>query len=157
YSHLTCYIGGSWYDHTGGPSNYLCLPPNPVFDGHAVPRYGSSELYGTEYQTCGEPECGMSAVCSVCRVSRSSTLMIPGRDTCNAGWNLEFSGYLMGSCPDCHGNKEYICVDKQRRYVPATKGDENGALLLYTTVHCWSLSCPPYVEGSIVLCAVCSK
>nr|KAG5705661.1 hypothetical protein BaRGS_026600 [Batillaria attramentaria] len=29
-------IGGSWYNDAGAASNYLCLPPDPVFGGHST-------------------------------------------------------------------------------------------------------------------------
>ncbi|XP_025114092.1 uncharacterized protein LOC112576074 [Pomacea canaliculata] len=151
------YIGGSWYDDAGGATNFLCLPPDPTFGHHAVPKYGHAKLYGTEYQTCDEPECDLSASCAVCRISRESSMMLPARDTCYPGWTLEYSGYIMTNDPKFAGGMEYICVDSSHGFIPSSHADENGALLLYTTFVCGSLGCPPYIGDNIVLCAVCSK
>ena len=140
----------------GSAANYLCLPPNPVFDDHPPPRYGVTHLYGAEYSTCDEPECDMSAACSVCRTPRQAQVMVPGTNVCQDGWHLEYSGYLMAQRP-MDTASEYICVDRSRGYIQGTQGDENGRVLYYTVVHCDSLSCPPYVDNKVVSCAVCSE
>ena len=141
----------------GSAANYLCLPPVPVFDDHPLPS-GSrvTGLYGTEYQTCSEPECNMSAACSVCRTPRQAQVMVPGTNVCQDGWHLEYSGYLMAQ-HETHAPSEYICVDSSHGYIPSSQGDQNGRLLYYTVVHCTSLSCPPYVDNKIMSCVVCSK
>ena len=151
------YIGGSSYASTGSAANSLCLPHKPVFDDHAVPRYGSANLYGAEYETCDETECDLTPACAVCRTPKLSVIMVPATDVCHPGWSLEYSGYLMAGHPTHASATEYICVDKSRGYIEGTQGSQNGRLLYYTAVHCNSLSCPPYVDGKIVLCAVCSK
>ena len=46
-------MGGSWYDNTGGGSNYLCLSLNPIFDKTTSGSQGNSYIYGTEYEVSG--------------------------------------------------------------------------------------------------------
>ena len=42
---------GSWYSHTGGGANYLCLPQEPKYSNYRPGVQGHSPLYGTEYET----------------------------------------------------------------------------------------------------------
>lgn len=153
---LVGFIGGSWYHDSGAAPNYLCLPHDPTFDSHVVPINGHAKLFGTEYQTCDEPECELLPSCAVCHISRESHMMLPARNTCYSGWTLEYSGYLMANDVGYAG-MEYICVDSSRGSILGTNADENGALLYYTAYQCGSLPCPPYVNDKTVLCAVCSK
>ena len=150
-------MGGSWWNNHGSASTYLCLPTDPSFDNHTIPRYGSAEVFGGEYEVCDEPRCDMLPVCSVCHTPRAANMVIPGRDTCYPGWQLEYSGYLMTNRPDFAASMQFVCVDRSLGYVPGTHSNENGALFHYTRFRCGSLSCPPYQEGKTVLCAVCSK
>ena len=77
---LSGYIGGSHYSNPGGGANYLCIVSNPVFDDHVKPSCGYSDIYGTEYEVCPQPQHDMSSQCAVCRIpSRSTILMVPGR------------------------------------------------------------------------------
>ena len=43
-------MGGEYYNHHGGGSNYLCLPHNPKYDKYKDGLQGSASMYGTEYQ-----------------------------------------------------------------------------------------------------------
>ncbi|XP_025081101.1 uncharacterized protein LOC112556368 [Pomacea canaliculata] len=151
------YVGGSWYAHAGAATNYLCLPPDPTFTNHTLPRYAHAFVYGAEYETCDEPECNLSPTCAVCHTPRESSVMLPARNTCHPGWTLEYSGYLMTNAPSYAGSMEYICVDSGMGYIPSNKADDNGAMLHYTIYQCGSLPCPPYIGDRIVVCAVCSK
>ncbi|XP_025081098.1 uncharacterized protein LOC112556365 [Pomacea canaliculata] len=151
------YVGGSWYGHSGGASNYLCLPPDPTFTNHTVPRYPHALLYGAEYETCDEPECDLNPTCAVCHMWRESSMMLPGRNTCYSGWTLEYSGYLMTTYYNQPAGTEYICVDSSLGSVPGTKADDNGAVLYYTIYECGSLPCPPYINEKVAVCAVCSR
>ncbi|KAK7452235.1 hypothetical protein BaRGS_00039763, partial [Batillaria attramentaria] len=57
-------MGGPKYTQHG--ANSLCLPPNPVFDGHALASW-SSEIYGSEYELAPQPHHNQDIVCAVCR------------------------------------------------------------------------------------------
>jgi hypothetical protein len=43
-------MGGEWYAHSGGGSNYLCLPLDPIFDKITSGVQGYSYIHGTEYE-----------------------------------------------------------------------------------------------------------
>jgi hypothetical protein len=77
-------MGGSWYLNTGGGSNYLCLPLNPIFDKIISGSQGNSYLYGTEYQESNIFPQNINdhdAPCAVCHTeSRGSHVMIPARN-----------------------------------------------------------------------------
>ncbi|XP_025081100.1 uncharacterized protein LOC112556367 [Pomacea canaliculata] len=150
-------VGGSWFNDVGSATSYLCLPHDPNFGGHTIPRYGNGKLYGAEYETCDEPECDLTPSCAVCRISRESYFMLPARNTCYPGWTFEYSGYIMASYPSHSGGTEYICVDSSLNYTEGSGGDQNGAMLHYTAYVCGSLPCPPYIEHRVVVCVVCSK
>nr|KAG5693456.1 hypothetical protein BaRGS_022343 [Batillaria attramentaria] len=93
-------------------------------------------LYGTEYDMNSEHDNGENAVCSVCRIPRASTLMIPGTDTCTPGWTLEYWGYLMTGVPSYTAASEYICVDSSMSVYPGAQADDNGKLLVLTVSQC---------------------
>ncbi|XP_025079872.1 short-chain collagen C4-like isoform X1 [Pomacea canaliculata] len=149
-------IGGGNHAASGSAVNALCLTLNPVYDGHNPTTY-SSNLYGMEYETTPEEKQDQDGVCSVCRVHRSTTLMIPGTNVCPNGWTLEYSGYLMAGYDSHPASSEYICVDKKQDARYGSNADYNGKLFYYTVGSCGSLPCPPYVQGKVVTCVVCSN
>ena len=148
-------VGGSWYDHSGAATNYLCLTMSPVFSSHPSPSL-SAYLYGGEYQTEDSHD-QKDPLCAVCRSTYSTTIMIPGTNVCTAGWQLQYSGFLMAGVYDHTAGSEYICVDS--RLENGARGDqnENGKLLYFTLTRCGSLPCSPYANDKLVTCAVCSK
>ncbi|XP_025080008.1 short-chain collagen C4-like [Pomacea canaliculata] len=149
-------IGGGFYSNPGSAANTLCLTLQPVYDGHN-PTSVSATLYGSEYETTPEEKQDQDGVCSVCRVHRSTTLMIPGTNVCPNGWTLEYSGYLMAGRDDHPASTEYICVDKKQDARYGSNANNNGKVYHYTVGICGSLPCPPYVQGKVVTCVVCSK
>ena len=157
-------MGGSWYRHTGGGSNYLCLPLDPIFDKTTSGSQGGTYIYGTEYEVHSYPNMfprnikEHDAPCSVCHTeSRGSDLMIPGRNKCPSGWTLEYKGYLMSAHHGHNGRMEFICVDANAEGTTGSHSDQNGALLYVAESQCGSLPCPPYADGKELTCAVCTK
>ena len=151
------YAGGGWYNHKGSPTNYLCLPSDPSI---GPVEGGSSYLYGTEYQgNFGKQHTYDEDVpCAVCRSPQhTSTLMIPARDHCYPGWNMQYTGRLASSYYDHPSGKNYVCVDKDPDYIAGGLENKNGALFYEVSTVCGSLPCPPYTNGSTVLCVVCTK
>ena len=156
-------MGGEWYHHPGGGTNYLCLPHNPRYDkyknGHQVAGY----IDGTEYRIVGDPFKkrlnGFEAPCVVCFVkSRGSMLMMPARNDCPSGWTEEYHGYLMTEYFNHKHPRDFICVDGDPEYVSGTHRFENYSALLYPVEgRCGSLPCLPYVAGRELTCAVCTK
>ena len=158
-------IGGEYYNHYGGGSQYLCLPRNPKYDKYQNGRQGAGAVYGTEYQVLhynGNPFDKSlhdhDAPCAVCFVkSRGSMLMMPARNDCPSGWTKEYHGYLMTSYNGDKHSSEFICVDGNPEYIRGSKQDKNGALLYFVEGVCGSLPCLPYVAGRELTCAVCTK
>ncbi|KAK7094615.1 uncharacterized protein [Littorina saxatilis] len=150
-------VGGSWYDHRGAATNYLCLTMSPVFSDHAVPSINALQLlYGGEYTT-SDSHHDKDPVCAVCQSTLSATVMIPGTNVCTPGWHLQYSGFLMAGQNDHAAGSEYICVDSRLENTVHGDASEDGKLLYYTVTRCGSLPCTPYVNNKVVTCAVCSK
>lgn len=150
-------IGGSFYDHSGAATNYLCLTMSPVFSNHSIPAV-IAYLYGSEYETLTSQEHFQSdPVCAVCRSSFSTTVMTPGTNVCAPGWHVQYSGYLMAGHYLHAAGSEYICVDSSLESRPNSQLDQNGVLLYFTVTQCGSLPCSPYENNKVVLCAVCSR
>ncbi|KAK3109050.1 hypothetical protein FSP39_021864, partial [Pinctada imbricata] len=157
------YAGGSLYDHTGAASDYLCLPPDPEWGLHTESEDNSRALvYGAEYQFDSLTDSRKSlhdqdVPCAVCRVKdRSSVIQIPARKTCYAGWNKEYTGYLMAGA---HGHKaasQFVCLDENSVGIGGTQVNNNGKLFYPAEGRCGSLLCPPYVKGRELTCVVCS-
>ena len=148
-------MGGSWFQHSGAATNYLCLTLSPVFSNQQPPSV-RAYLYGGEYETF-DSHMDKDPVCSVCRSTFSTTLMIPGTNVCTPGWHLQYSGFLMAGEPLRAAGSEYICVDSRLQARLGSDPNHNGKMLYYTIAQCGSLPCEPYVQDKVVLCAVCSK
>ncbi|MFT4628438.1 MAG: subtilisin-like proprotein convertase family protein, partial [Myxococcota bacterium] len=96
-------MGAGYYNHSGGSTDYYCLPESPEFLSYNDSASWGGIIYGTEYQTnrAGHPD-NFDALndydgsCAVCLTNASVTMMQPGRITCPDGWNQEYQGYLMG-------------------------------------------------------------
>ena len=69
--------------------------------------------------------------------------MVPARNQCHPGWNLEYSGYLFGAYKD-FASAQYICVDTDAEAVPGGSANSNGQQLFIVEGVCGSLPCPPY-------------
>ncbi|XP_028395406.1 short-chain collagen C4-like [Dendronephthya gigantea] len=157
-------MAGSWYHHTGGASNYLCLPINPIFDKVTAGDQGGSYIYGTEYETHAYSNVfprnihNHDAPCAVCHTeSRGSHVMIPARNVCASGWTLEYKGYLMSANHGHNGRTQFLCVDENAEATTGSHVDHNGALLYFVESQCGALPCPPYATGKELTCVVCTK
>ena len=171
------YAAGSYYTDTGAAGNYLCLVPDPEWGKYSDAVDAGAKIYGAEYEFWnpdastiqksaadqrsklffGKPVVDDNVPCSVCRSARSSVLMIPGRNTCYNGWNLEYAGYLAAGAHHFIAATEYVCVDAHPNTLPSGYSDQNGALFYFVEGICGSLECPPYLNGRELTCAVCSK
>ena len=121
-------MGGEHCGHHGGGANYLCLPHNPKYDKCQDGHQGAGYIYGTEYQVSSHSGVPFKrslhdheAPCVVCFVnSRGSMLMRPARNDCPSGWTEEYHGYLMTAAAGHPRSSDFICVDGDPEYVPAT-------------------------------------
>ncbi|XP_052077853.1 short-chain collagen C4-like [Mytilus californianus] len=152
------FAGGSYYSHSGAAVDYLCLPPDPSYRKTTYSgQYG--RLYGAEYDSTfianGD---GNDVPCAVCRTSGASTiLMIPGKDTCYGGWNIEYYGYLMAHNYNFAAATSYVCLHINPEFVTGGGHNYEGKLFHPVIGICGALQCPPYVNNYPVTCAVCSK
>nr|KAG5685833.1 hypothetical protein BaRGS_011100 [Batillaria attramentaria] len=76
---------------------------------------------------------------------------------CPAGWTLEYTGHLMGSYGGYAASSDYVCVDSDQEARPGGQGNQDSQFIYYTIAACGSLPCPPYEDGKILSCVVCSK
>lgn len=107
---------------------------------------------------CGKITHIMKTPCAVCESTGStSVLMIPGRDVCFPGWNKQYDGYIATGYSGHDSAKEYVCVDSDADFVYGGHRDTNGALFYSVSYTCGSLLCPPYIDGKIANCVVCTK
>ncbi|KAL9965212.1 hypothetical protein ACROYT_G028983 [Oculina patagonica] len=157
-------MGGGYYTHIGGGTNYVCLTNNPIYDKYESGWQGRAAIYGTEYQTSfpGFRRGNLhqhDAPCAVCYVrSRGSQMMIPGTNKCPSGWTREYYGYLMTSHYGHAHQSEFVCVDVDAEVVPGSHRDTDGALLYIVEGNCdHALPCKPYIHGYELTCVVCTK
>ncbi|ELU02754.1 hypothetical protein CAPTEDRAFT_117881, partial [Capitella teleta] len=163
------YAGGTHYTHSGGASDYLCLPRDPQWgsENGTKAKY-FSDVWGAEYQMASFPfslrSSGSSTLndhnvpCAVCRAkTRASVLMVPARQECHEGWTKEYSGYLTTGYKGHVGRNQYACMDAAPEVLAAGHLNENGALFYHVEGVCGSLPCPPYINGRELTCVVCTK
>ncbi|XP_078692366.1 short-chain collagen C4-like isoform X2 [Branchiostoma floridae x Branchiostoma belcheri] len=163
-------VGGGWYHHTGGGSDYQCLPLEDVeWNNPVAGNQHGSYMYGAEYKLNSDEYFStdnMESItnphnydvpCSVCLVSgRSAHIMIPARLSCPRGWSKEYSGYLMSEHHTHNNNKNFICVDGAPELRQGSSANSNGALLYLVEAQCGSLPCGPYISGYELTCVVCT-
>ncbi|KXJ23632.1 Short-chain collagen C4 [Exaiptasia diaphana] len=133
-------VGGEWYNHPGGGSNYVCLTESPKYWSYTnVLKRHSAFMYGAEYQVHSTHHSNPfhnknlhdhDVPCAVCFVSnRNAKLMIPATYECPAGWSKEYWGYLMSEHYNHANQRNYICVDQNAEPVKGTIHNRDGALL----------------------------
>ncbi|XP_052085262.1 short-chain collagen C4-like [Mytilus californianus] len=151
--------GGGYYTETGRSANPVCVPHDPDL-GPVISTSGFGTLYGMEYN---DPSLGKNlkdedVPCAVCRSKLvSSVIMVPGKTRCHHGWNLEYKGMLTTGYWNHNGPSSYICVDSNPEVIEGGVRNDDGYMLYPVKAYCGSLKCPPYVQGSMLNCAVCSK
>ncbi|XP_062574459.1 short-chain collagen C4-like, partial [Saccostrea cucullata] len=163
------FTGSSYYTHTGGSVNYICLPYDPLWGKYNdVIKNDNQNLHGVEYAANsininGTPFDsklrGHGVPCAVCRsTKRSSVLRIPGRNKCFKDWHLEYAGYLMADKFTHASATEYACVDEQPEKSKTGPVSKGGKYFSPVEAYCGdSLQCPPYVHGREITCAICTK
>ena len=154
--------GGSFYRHTGGGANYLCMTGNPDYLQYR-PGIQGSYVFGTEYETqYGEPLSSVNqrnAPCAVCYASlRVAVTMIPAKTQCPSTWTREYSGYLMSTYHEGHHYRTmFECVDKNPDSVPGSAPNTDGAVFYHVSARCNGMACPPYDPQKELTCVVCTK
>ena len=163
------YAGGSYYSHTGGAANLICLPEEPTWSNYSDKEsiYGAF-VHGAEYFIGNSQDAAQiqffendlhqnDVPCAVCRSRRPAMVMIPGRNDCYDSWTVEYNGYLSAGSYNNNASSEYVCLDANPEVVDGGKQAVGGALFYLVEADCGSLKCPPYVKGRELSCVVCTK
>ena len=148
----------------GGGIDYQCLSRQPqsltLKPGIQQPR---SYITAVEFEDWeGGPLSRFNLgdiTCAVCFTSsRSTTLMIPGRVQCPAGWTVEYSGYLVAERWFHTNPSNHICLNKNMAII-GIKKNTHGGIAVHVEVKCYHNKnyCPPYTNGNEVTCAVCTR
>nr|KAG5713930.1 hypothetical protein BaRGS_024557 [Batillaria attramentaria] len=128
-----------------------------VYDDQKKTTY-NAVIYGAEYENHPEPTHDKDVVCAVCATSgRAMNLMMPAKNTCPAGWNLEYTGHLMAGYHGHGSATEFLCMDSAMETDHSSEKNDNGKLFYYVLGQCGSLNCPPYENDRVLTCSVCSK
>ena len=80
----------------GSSVEIICLGRNPTFTRNVIPATtGNRQRPVTLRGTGPMSNIRMSLACSLCEAPRSTSIVIPGAQTCPEGWQLEYSGVMM--------------------------------------------------------------
>ena len=148
-------VGGSYYKDTGGAANTLCLTEKPEYDDDMTQPPHLSDVYGAEYEEGGSHQ-NRDVPCCVCRAPQSTSLMVPATRTCPRGWTAHYTGHLTAGDHAHNAASEYLCLDGSPEDLPGGEENLDGRLLYYAAARCGSLRCPPFDEGRVLTCVVCS-
>ena len=123
--------GGSWYSHSGGGANYLCMPKDPEYVlAHVDGVRDHSYIHGAEYEVPIQGTHDHGVPCAVCYVTtRPTVLMIPAKASCPTTYTREYNGYLMAGNLR-HRRTMFVCVDGDQESLLGSEGDQNGAFIL---------------------------
>ena len=100
--------------------------------------------------------------------------MIPAKTSCpSSDWTLEYNGFIM-SMEEHRGQGDndlfddgfyattYVCVDSYAEVLPNSyQAHNDGSLIFMVGADCSGMgamrNCPPYKQGAVLSCVVCSK
>lgn len=149
-------IAGSHYTHDGA-SSALCLPLYHVFQNYSEVSE-VTWISGAEYKVSNHPSNNLDPSCAVCRAARAATIMVPATSSCYTGWTLEYTGILMAGLYAHKVATEFICADSALEWLAGTSHSKEIGKMLYSVLSsCRPALCPPYIEGEVLSCVVCSK
>ena len=157
---------GTFFSTQGGGAEKLCLPDNPDYlngtENIEAAFPSSPHVHGAEYEFSAGPLSNLyqhNVPCVVCLAStRSSMMMVPVKSQCPPTWTREYYGYLTAERAT-HRRSKYSCVDVSSEAIGGTVANTNGALFYHVITNCGAdgVPCPPFVDGSALSCAVCTK
>jgi hypothetical protein len=153
------YVGGGIHSESGSSQDLLCMTDHPTFGKTSGTDYG--HIYGAEYDVdfFAPHSNGQDIPCAVCqKKTTTSSIMIPGRNTCYGGWTMEYNGYLSTAHYSQSTGTNYICIDILPEFLVGGEANTNAGRMIGPVVaKCGTLKCPPYHNNYPVTCAVCSK
>lgn len=163
--------GASYFNNAGAGSNLVCLHPSYSF-GLFTEDFRSStfgSVVGVEYRTsANDPLVSLNeqnVPCAVCAVMSDGVYMQPGKTTCEPGWTVQYTGYIMseqeGTMIGRSGERyrgEFVCVMTSPDVIPGLQTPTMEAELSHVHVDCPDteiLDCDDYTAA--LACVVCSK
>ena len=154
--------GASYYGHSGGAANLICMPNDPDHQQYSSGQQGYSYVYGLELDTSSSQPLNRvnsyNLPCAVCyATTRDTVLMIPAKVNCPTKWTIEYSGYLIAGRYSRSGRTLYECMDSNPETLPGTNGFSSSARYYHVEPDCGSMSCPPYSSEKELTCVVCSR
>ena len=184
--------GTSYPNNAGAGANIVCLADNfdtGTYDDladTASTTFGT--IVGIEYQLFGtdpllaQVGLGHNVPCAVCSVLTDAVYVQPGAITCSAGWEVQYSGYVMAQIQTSNNARSgesyrshYVCVDDTAESVVGATVSLDPLLgeasLAHVSVDCTSTLPSPFDIGTEVLdcsssaygsnkqisCVVCSR
>ena len=154
-----------YHDRYGSGANPLCVTETPRFDYVKPGRQDNgARLWGVRYATSSygissfRSKHDYAVPCVVCMTTdRETNILHPGRNDCPSGWQIEYTGYLMGSYYS-HRKTNFVCVDKDAQTLE--KVTSNAVYFYPTETECGSMRCsnlPGGYRGNWELtCTVCT-
>ncbi|XP_063443381.1 short-chain collagen C4-like [Mytilus trossulus] len=160
----TGFMAGPTNSARGSGSNYLCLSSNPQTKSFPVEwNQRPGHLYGIGWELTGIDRSRSSnhvddkdVPCAVCLTKGKTSLMIPGRTSCYAGWTHDYTGFLVSvRTQNGFASTEYVCADAD----PESHGSTNynQGMISFVEVRCGSIPCSKYGNKTKLSCVVCSK
>ena len=98
--------------------------------------------------------------CVVCQamVERTAQFVLPGRNVCPASWTTEYYGFLVAPAFGYAQKEAYTCVDSAPEAIPSGGPSTDPSMIWPVGAECGTgVPCPPYVVGSAISSAVCTK
>jgi hypothetical protein len=115
-----------------------------------------NEMHGTEWYVPGHS--APDVPCAVCQVPEAKVIMVPGTKTCPVAWTSQYTGHIVAHSSGYSASSEFLCADGNPEDREGTGNQLNdGGFFMFTTAHCGTLPCPPYVDGKVITCVVCSS
>ena len=148
-------MAGHHYTEPSGGAEFLCLPHDVTWAQPGPTHTLNGVLYGTEYALHAGNTYIQNIPCSLCKTRRATVVMFPARTNCFPGWTLEYTGYLAAGART-YSLTNYVCVDSNPESLAGGSVNDDHAVLYNVETQCGSLPCPPYVDGRVLACAVCS-
>ena len=151
------------WKESGGGVNYQCLSKKPLYLDYEEGVQDAREyIMGVEYENWNKGPLSnvhhQGVPCAVCHIlTRSVSLMIPGRYECPETWTREYYGYLTAERYNHPSPSTYTCVDVNTKVVPRSANNTGGGTMMPVETYCESHICPPYEKGKELTCVVCSK
>ena len=148
-------------DHEG-VSHAKLAPMTPLLPLQATSPVLSMKLLGQQLLHSIMWKTTICHVLSACHTeTKNIALVIPAQHFCPAGWNNEFSGYLLTEFGHTdRQRRDTICVDMNAEVIPGTGSITipTFSYLLRASCGTLRLPCPLYNDQMVLLpCAVCTK